>query len=78
VAAKVKQTLSGGAKTVRLLTPHPSSLCFVHLTCSKREHSANIKAAPASYQQTDPPKTVNILEFDCRGLEFTDFKAEVS
>jgi hypothetical protein len=43
----------------------------------KREHSANIKAAPATYPQTDPPKTVNILEFDCRGLEFTDFKAEV-
>lgn len=42
----------------------------------KREHSANIKAAPAVYEQTDPPKTVNILEFDCRGLEFTDFKAE--
>lgn len=42
----------------------------------KREHSANIKAAPATYEQTDPPKTVNILEFDCRGLEFTDFKAE--
>ncbi|KAF1911749.1 hypothetical protein BDU57DRAFT_523732 [Ampelomyces quisqualis] len=42
----------------------------------KREHSANIKAPPKSYQQTDPPKTVNILEFDCRGLEFTDFKAE--
>lgn len=42
----------------------------------QREHSANIKAAPATYEQTDPPKTVNILEFDCRGLEFTDFKAE--
>ncbi|KAH8731258.1 hypothetical protein GQ44DRAFT_822818 [Phaeosphaeriaceae sp. PMI808] len=42
----------------------------------KREHSANIKAAPATYEQTDPPKTVNILEFDCRGLEFTEFKAE--
>ncbi|KAJ4296613.1 hypothetical protein N0V90_006660 [Kalmusia sp. IMI 367209] len=42
----------------------------------KREHSANIKAAPASYEQSDPPKTVNILEFDCRGLEFTEFKAE--
>ncbi|KAJ4354400.1 uncharacterized protein N0V89_006136 [Didymosphaeria variabile] len=42
----------------------------------KREHSANIKAAPATYEQSDPPKKVNILEFDCRGLEFTDFKAE--
>ncbi|PVH99914.1 DUF866-domain-containing protein [Periconia macrospinosa] len=42
----------------------------------KREHSANIKAAPASYEQSDPPKTVNVLEFDCRGLEFTEFKAD--
>jgi hypothetical protein len=47
------------------------------LTSVQREHSANIKAAPATYPQTDPPKTVNILEFDCRGLEFTEFKAEV-
>jgi hypothetical protein len=30
-----------------------------------REHSANIKAAPTSYPISDPPKTVNILEFDC-------------
>ncbi|KAH9865372.1 hypothetical protein J1614_008955 [Plenodomus biglobosus] len=42
----------------------------------KREHSASIKAAPATYQRTDPPKTVNILEFDCRGLEFTEFTPE--
>ncbi|KAF2029360.1 DUF866-domain-containing protein [Setomelanomma holmii] len=42
----------------------------------KREHSANIKAPPATYGRTDPPKTVNILEFDCRGLEFTEFKPE--
>ncbi|KAF2267113.1 hypothetical protein CC78DRAFT_104705 [Lojkania enalia] len=42
----------------------------------KREHSTSIKAAPASYQQCDPPKTKNILELDCRGLEFTEFKAE--
>ncbi|RAQ99712.1 DUF866-domain-containing protein [Stemphylium lycopersici] len=41
-----------------------------------REHSANIKAAPASYPQSDPPKKINILEFDCRGLEFVEFKAE--
>jgi hypothetical protein len=32
--------------------------------------------APASYPQSDPPKKINILEFDCRGLEFTEFRAE--
>ncbi|KAF2656550.1 DUF866-domain-containing protein [Lophiostoma macrostomum CBS 122681] len=42
----------------------------------KREHSATIQAAPASYPQSDPPKKQNILEFDCRGLEFTEFKSE--
>ncbi|KAF2003222.1 DUF866-domain-containing protein [Amniculicola lignicola CBS 123094] len=42
----------------------------------KREHSANIRAAPASYPHSDPAKIQNILEFDCRGLEFTEFKAE--
>ncbi|KAF2788989.1 hypothetical protein K505DRAFT_285175 [Melanomma pulvis-pyrius CBS 109.77] len=42
----------------------------------KREHSASVKAAPATYPRTEPAKTQNILEFDCRGLEFVDFKAE--
>ncbi|KZM27797.1 hypothetical protein ST47_g1062 [Ascochyta rabiei] len=41
-----------------------------------REHSANIKAAPAAYERTDPPKMMNILEFDCRGLEFVEFKPD--
>ncbi|KAF2842269.1 DUF866-domain-containing protein [Patellaria atrata CBS 101060] len=42
----------------------------------KREHSANIKAPPVPYEQSEPPKRVNILEFDCRGLEFLEFKPE--
>ncbi|KAJ4380855.1 hypothetical protein N0V86_004217 [Didymella sp. IMI 355093] len=42
----------------------------------KREHSANIKAAPATYEKSEPPKMKNILEFDCRGLEFVEFKAD--
>ncbi|KAH6861138.1 hypothetical protein BKA58DRAFT_47491 [Alternaria rosae] len=42
----------------------------------KREHSANITAAPTSYEQSDPPKKTNILMFDCRGLEFVEFVAE--
>ncbi|KAI4913178.1 hypothetical protein J4E85_010911 [Alternaria conjuncta] len=42
----------------------------------KREHSANITAAPTSYEQSDPPKKTNILMFDCRGLEFVEFIAE--
>jgi len=42
----------------------------------KRESSATIKEAPKAYAQSSPPKKVNIIEFDCRGLEFTEFKAE--
>ncbi|KAF2706532.1 hypothetical protein K504DRAFT_504659 [Pleomassaria siparia CBS 279.74] len=42
----------------------------------KREHSASVKAAPTTYPHTEPAKTQNILEFDCRGLEFVEFKAE--
>ncbi len=43
----------------------------------KRESSATIKAAPTPYQQTEPAKAQKILEFDCRGLEFTEFIPEV-
>ncbi|RDW72137.1 putative DUF866 protein [Coleophoma crateriformis] len=42
----------------------------------KRESSATIKAAPASYEQGSPPKRQKIIEFDCRGLEFTEFRPE--
>ncbi|KAL2147014.1 hypothetical protein VTI28DRAFT_1310 [Corynascus sepedonium] len=42
----------------------------------KRESSATINAAPSPYQQTEPAKAQKILEFDCRGLEFTEFLPE--
>ncbi|KAI6756578.1 hypothetical protein HG530_011176 [Fusarium avenaceum] len=42
----------------------------------KRESSASIKSGPAAYEQTEPAKPRKILEFDCRGLEFVEFKAE--
>ncbi|TQN73271.1 UPF0587 protein [Colletotrichum shisoi] len=42
----------------------------------KRESSATIKAAPASYAQGEPAKQQKLLEFDCRGLEFTEFIPE--
>ncbi|KAK3304379.1 uncharacterized protein B0T15DRAFT_239521 [Chaetomium strumarium] len=42
----------------------------------KRESSASIKAAPTPYEQAEPPKAQRILEFDCRGLEFTEFLPE--
>ncbi|RFU34580.1 hypothetical protein B7463_g1782, partial [Scytalidium lignicola] len=42
----------------------------------KRESSATIKGSPAPYQQASPPSRQKIIEFDCRGLEFTEFKSE--
>lgn len=51
------------------------------ISCSQvsaqRESSATIKEAPKAYEQAEPAKPKNILEFDCRGLEFTEFKPEV-
>lgn len=44
---------------------------------TQREHSASIRAAPAPYQHSEPPKRQKIIEIDCRGLEFTEFKPEV-
>ncbi|KAK6433886.1 hypothetical protein LTR95_009930 [Oleoguttula sp. CCFEE 5521] len=32
--------------------------------------------APKSYPQQSPPKPQNIITFDCRGLEFVEFKAD--
>ncbi|KAI2616298.1 DUF866-domain-containing protein [Hypoxylon sp. NC1633] len=42
----------------------------------KRESSCSIKTAPKAYEQNEPPKQQSILEFDCRGLEFTSFSPE--
>ncbi|KAF1810352.1 DUF866-domain-containing protein [Eremomyces bilateralis CBS 781.70] len=45
-------------------------------TLCKREHSATIQKEPAPYPHSSPPKRQNILEFDCRGLEFIEFKPD--
>ncbi|EAQ83773.1 hypothetical protein CHGG_10177 [Chaetomium globosum CBS 148.51] len=47
------------------------AMCF-----AQRESSATIKAAPTPYEQTEPAKAQKIIEFDCRGLEFTEFLPE--
>jgi hypothetical protein len=44
--------------------------------CLQRQHSANILNPAKSYEALSPPKAVNILELDCRGLEFVEFKAD--
>ncbi|MCJ1229530.1 hypothetical protein MMC12_006197 [Toensbergia leucococca] len=42
----------------------------------KRESTASIRNPPNSYSHASPPTRQIIIEFDCRGLEFTDFKAD--
>ncbi|KAI1305511.1 hypothetical protein F5Y03DRAFT_356139 [Xylaria venustula] len=42
----------------------------------KRESSCSIKIAPRPYEQAEPPKQQTVIEFDCRGLEFTSFSPE--
>ncbi|KAL1955462.1 hypothetical protein VTO42DRAFT_8556 [Malbranchea cinnamomea] len=41
----------------------------------QRTHSASIATAPNAYQESEG-KDQKIIEFDCRGLEFTEFKAD--
>ena len=48
-----------------------------YANCIQRESSATIKAPPIPYKQASPPTRQKILEFDCRGMEFTEFKPEV-
>ena len=58
------------------------ALCFPMLMTScpllQRESSASIKAAATPYEQSEPPKSKRIIEFDCRGLEFIGFDPKVS
>ncbi len=44
----------------------------------QRESSASITAGATPYGQSEVSKAQNILQFDCRGLEFIEFKPEVS
>jgi len=60
-----------------LVAPFSSCRVVSKRSCAQRESSANIKAAPAAYEHSDPPKKQKIIEFDCRGLEFTEFLPEV-
>ncbi|KAJ6781624.1 hypothetical protein PWT90_04426 [Aphanocladium album] len=46
------------------------------LIICQRESTATVKAAAIPYEQHEPAKAQKIIEFDCRGLEFTEFKAE--
>ncbi|KAK5112592.1 hypothetical protein LTR62_003906 [Meristemomyces frigidus] len=42
----------------------------------KREHSVNILDTPKSYPHQSPAKPLNIIVFDCRGVDLQEFKAD--
>lgn len=68
-------------KNCKVRVPYPS-ICHSNMLnlcvfAAQRESSATIKAAPQKYEQNSPAKAKNIIEIDCRGLEFTDFKPDV-
>jgi hypothetical protein len=55
------------------------------LTCScqanvgvQKTHSASITAGPHAYEADEAKTGKKIIELDCRGLEFTEFKPDVS
>lgn len=67
-------------KNCKVITLNLRSLLIINSVSSclfQRESSATIKAAPAPYAQGEPATSQRIIEFDCRGLEFTEFKPEV-
>ena len=44
----------------------------------QRESTATIVGTPNTYKQGSPAKPQEIIRIDCRGLEFTEFIADVS
>ncbi|EER38521.1 DUF866 domain-containing protein [Histoplasma capsulatum H143] len=52
---------------------HPNWISFNRF----RTHSASITNPPTAYEESNS-KGQKVIEFDCRGLEFTEFKADHS
>lgn len=48
------------------------------LTITQKTHTASIIGGPKAYEAQEKQKGQKILEMDCRGLEFIEFKADVS
>lgn len=76
-AVKGMQTSSGDARPVKSVTYTKGGSERVILQMRQRESTASIKDAPKPYAQASPPTRQTIIEFDCRGLEFTTFRSDV-
>ncbi|XDG03543.1 hypothetical protein ABKA04_003158 [Annulohypoxylon sp. FPYF3050] len=48
----------------------------VQCTSCRETHGNPVSVTPKPYEQGEPPKQQTIIEFDCRGLEFTSFTPE--
>ncbi len=78
LVAEEKQISCGDASPARSENSETGylSIC-TYRSIQKRESTATIKNPPCPYVRNSPPTRQNIIEFDCRGLEFTEFKADV-
>lgn len=76
----VKLILSGVANPAKSVTRavHYEYLVVFALTTMKRESTASIRDTPRSYLQSSSMTSKNIIDVDCRGLEFVEFKAQVT
>jgi hypothetical protein len=48
------------------------------LITTQKTHTASILGGPKAYEAQEKQKGLKFLELDCRGLEFTEFKPDVS
>ncbi|GAB1201637.1 hypothetical protein APSETT445_000220 [Aspergillus pseudonomiae] len=75
--AAERRTLSGNASFAK-------SVCSFHKCfalpaankCDQKTHSASIVAGPNVYEADEKRKGRKVIDIDCRGLEFTEFKAD--
>lgn len=77
MAVGARPTSSGSVKCARYGLSLRTEFVVMFNPFQQRESSATIMAPPISYQQSSPPKTQKVIDFDCRGLEFIEFKPEV-
>jgi hypothetical protein len=71
-----RPTLCGSASFVRFVAVNFSHVLLLSDLIQKT-HSASIIAGPNAYAAEDKRKGQKIIEIDCRGLEFTEFKPDV-
>ncbi|GMF67862.1 unnamed protein product [Aspergillus oryzae] len=77
--AAERRTLSGNASFAKSVRSFPTRLALPAANkCDQKTHSASIVAGPNVYEADEKRKGRKVIDIDCRGLEFTDFKADVS